>query len=340
MNKKLGVFLNNTENESDYIINYNNYKNLKKNFDDIIIIDLNNNYSLNLKKKIEKNKDIKQEHIIYHSKDFIEKIINIKEKITDYEIITFIEDKHIYISNLNDYFTHIMKSNYEFYCYTDSTESFYHMQLYIFSIKKNIINTFINTCTLFLKNRKNFDAISYKLNYLKHITELFINRSIFVKVAYLDNIVNKNILLIDNDFYYELFKNDILPIIDVNLLNKYMNNYNNNKLTFNEIPATFNIDVYRQYEDLQNLNEDELKKHFLAHGQFEGRKYKLNNYIQKDIMYKYLEKYNLLKYFDFPPNFDMYYYKKNNNDLKILNIYELKKHWFKFGVNEQRIISK
>ena len=340
MNKKLGVFLNNTENDRDYLINYNNYKNLKKNFDDIIVIDLNNNHSLNFKKKIEKNKDVKIEHIIFDSKDFIEKIISIKEKIIDYDIITFIEDKHIYVSNLNDYFTHINKSNYEFYCFTDSTESFYHMQLYIFSIKKSIVNIFINTCKLFLKNKKNFDNVTYKLNYLKHITELFINRSVFVKVAYLDNIVNKNILLIDNDFYYELFENDILPIIDINLLNKYMTNYNNNKLTFTEIPNSFNIDIYKQYEDLQNFNEEELKKHFLTHGQFEGRKYKLNNYIQKDIMYKCLEKNNLLKYFDFPPNFDMYYYKKNNNDLKLLNIYELKKHWFKFGVNEDRIISR
>ena len=340
MNKKLGVFLNNTENESNYLINYNNYKNLKKNFDYIIVIDLNNNYSLNLKKKIEKNKDIKNQHIICESKDFIEKIITIKEKIINYEIITFIEDKYIYTSKLNDYFTHVNKSNYDFYCLTDSTENFYHMQLYIFSIKKSIINIFINNCVLFLKNKKNLDATSYRLNYLKYITELFTNRSVFVKVAYLDNIVNKNILLVDNDFYYELVENNILPIIDVNLLNKYMINYNNNKLTFNEVPTLFNIDVYRQYEDLQNLNEDELKKHFLVHGQFEGRKYKLNNYIQKDIIYKCLEKNNLLKYFDFPPNFDMYYYKKNNNDLKLLNIYELKKHWFKFGINEERIISK
>jgi len=340
MNKKLGVFLNNTENECNYLINYNNYKNLKKNFDYIIVVDLNNNYSLNLKKKIEKNKGTKLEFIIDESKDFIEKIINIKDKIINYEIITFIEDKYIYTSKLNDYFTHVVKSNYDFYCLTDSTENFYHLQLYIFSIKKIITNIFINTCKLFLKSKKNFDTVSYKLNYLKHITELFINRSVFVKVAYLDNIVNKNILLIDNDFYYELIENKILPIIDVNLLNKYMNNYNNNKLTFTEIPNTFNIDVYRQYVDLQNLNEEDLKKHFLAHGQFEGRKYKLNNYIQKDIIYKCLEKNNLLKYFDFPPNFDMYYYKKNNDDLKLLNIYELKKHWFKFGVNEDRIISK
>ena len=339
MIKKLGVFLNNTENESNYLINYNNYKNLKKNFDNIIVIDLNNNYSLNLKKKIEKNKDAKNEHIICESKDFIEKIINIKEKIIDYEIITFIEDNYIYTSKLNDYFTHVVKSNYEFYCLTDSTENFYHMQLYIFSIKKSIINTFIDNSIIIFKYKNNFDDISYKLNYLKHITELFVNRSVFVKVAYLDNIVNKNILYVDNDFYYELLENDILPIIEVNLLNKYLNDYNNNKLTFTEIPTTFNIDIYKKYDDLQNLNDDELKKHFIAHGQFECRKYKLNNYIQKDTIYKCLEKNNLLKYFDLPPNFYMYYYKKNNNDLKLLNIYELKKHGFRFGINEERIIS-
>ena len=146
--------------------------------------------------------------------------------------------------------------------------------------------------------------------------------------------------MIDNDFYLELLKNEILPVIDVNLLNKYVNNYNNNKITFTEIPETFDIDIYRYYEDLQNFNEEDLKKHFLNHGQFECRKYKLNNFIQNDVIYKCLEKNNLLKYFDFPSNFDMYYYKNKNDDLKLLNMYQLKKHWFKFGVNENRIISK
>ena len=339
MNKKLGVFINNTENESDYLINYNNYKNLKKNFDNIIIIDLNNNFSLNLKKYIEKKKN-KCEYIICESKDFIQKIILIQDKIINYDIITFIQDNHIYLSNLNDYFTHINKLQYEFYCFTDSTENFYHMQLYIFSIKKNIINIFINNCALILNKKKNLDDASFKLYYLKHITELFINRSVFIKVAYLDIIYNKNILLIDNDFYLELLKNEILPVIDVNLLNKYVNNYNNNKITFTEIPETFDIDIYRYYEDLQNFNEEDLKKHFLNHGQFECRKYKLNNFIQNDVIYKCLEKNNLLKYFDFPSNFDMYYYKNKNDDLKLLNMYQLKKHWFKFGVNENRIISK
>jgi len=339
MTKKLGIFLNNTENESDYLINYSNYKNLRKNFDNIIVVDLNNNHSLNIKKNIEK-KNTPFEHIICESKDFIEKIINIKEKIIDYDIITFIQDKYIYVSNLNEYFTHISNSNYDFYSFTDSTENFYHLQLYIFSIKNNAINLFLDHTINYFKNKNNLDNISYKLNYLKTITDLFINRSVFIKVAYLDIIVNQNILLIDNDFYYELIENNLLPIIDINLLNKYMNNYNNNKLTFNEIPDDFNIDIYRQYEDLQKFNESELKKHFLEHGQFECRQYKLNNYIQKEIIYKCLEKNKLLKYFDFPSNFNMYYYKKYNDDLKLLNIIQLRKHWFKHGINENRVIKK
>lgn len=339
MNKKLGVFLNNTENESDYLINYSNYKNLKKNFDNIIIVDLNNNFSLNLKKNIEK-KNINCEHIICESKDFIEKIIYIKNKLINFDIVTFIQDKYIYVSNLNDYFLHINKSNYDFYSFTDSTENFYHLQLYIFSIKNDSIDLFLNHTINYLKNKKNLDEISYKLNYLKFITELFINRSVFIKIAYLDIMVNKNILLCDNDFYYELVKNNILPVININLINKYMNDYNNNKLTVNEIPESFNIDIYRQYDDIQNLNEVDLKKHFISHGQFECRQYKLNNYIQKDIIYNCLEKNKLLKYFDFPTNFNMYYYKKYNEDLKLLNMHQLKKHWFKFGINEDRIISK
>jgi len=338
MNKKLGVFLNNTKNESDYLINYSNYKNLRKNFDNIIIVDINNIFSLNLKKNIDrKNTDYK--HIICESNSFIEKIFNIKDLIIDYDIITFIQDKYIYVSNLNDYFSHIYKSNYDIYSMTDSNENFYHMQLYIFTIKKSIINKFIEETGIYIENKKNLDNISYILNYLKFITELFINRSVFIKVAYLDIIVNKNILLIDNDFYYELVKNNILPIIDINLLDKYLNNYINEKLTFNELPNTFNLDVYKQYEELKNFNDDELKKHFLAHGQFECRQYKLNKYIQKDIIYNCLEKNKLLKYFDFPTNFNMFYYKKCNEDLNLLNMQQLKKHWFKFGINEDRIIS-
>jgi len=49
---------------------------------------------------------------------------------------------------------------------------------------------------------------------------------------------------------------------------------------------------------------------------------------------------DLLKYFDFPNNFDLYLYKKYNKDIKTFNKIQLKKHWFEFGFNEDRIMNE
>ena len=52
MTKHLGIFLNNTESEVNYKINIINYNNLSSNFNDIIVIDLNTQYSNLLKNDI------------------------------------------------------------------------------------------------------------------------------------------------------------------------------------------------------------------------------------------------------------------------------------------------
>ena len=366
MSQKLGIFLNNTNDESNFLINYRNYKNIRNNFDFIFIIDIDNKFAIKLKNKInlllnkeneilmkqnKKNienpikiiaKENKIKFFTFESDDFIEKIIHLQNEIMDhdFENITFIQDHYIYVSNLENYFQHIQNSNYDFYCYTDSSELFYHLQLYIFTLKKNIFEKFINCCLNYFKNKKNYDPHSYILNFLKYVTEMFINRSVFVKVAYIDIIYDKNILLIDHNFYYELLENNILPVIDINLLNKYIKQYDNQKLTVKKIPSDFNTSIYKEYNDLKEMTEEDLKKHFLNHGQFECRKYKLNNYIQPFIIHKVLEKNNLLKYFDFPNNFDLYLYKKYNKDIKTFNKIQLKKHWFEFGFNEDRIMNE
>jgi hypothetical protein len=335
MSIKLGVFLNNTKNESDYLINYNNYENLKDNFDKIIIIDLDTKDSSKLKNSINNSNS---EFIIYNNESYMNKIIHMERKIQNDTIITFIQDKHIYVNSLSEYFRFILNSNYDFYSFTDSTEKFYHMQLYLFSIKKNLIDKFIKAIKII--NDNNEKSISYTDSFLKYITELFDNKAVFVKVAYLDINYDKNILLDDNDFYYELLEKDILPVINVDLLYKYLDKFNDQELIFNKIPDNFNIDIYRIYEDTQRLNEEELKKHFLENGQFECRKYNNKNHIQNNIIYDILKKNKLLKYFDFPDNFDLYYYKKNNKDLELLNIIKLKNHWFEFGINEDRSFSE
>jgi hypothetical protein len=81
------------------------------------------------------------------------------------------------------------------------------------------------------------------------------------------------------------------------------------------LPNLFNYDTYRELNyDLINLNNEELKEHYLNHGIYENRAY------IKSIPY----------------NFDIISYKKLNNDLINMNDEELKEHYINYGVRENR----
>ena len=117
MSNNLGIFLNNTNSEVKYNINIINYNNLKNNFKNIIIIDINNEYSEQLNSYI-KDDNEKNDYIIkiikyemdnkYLKNNFDDfegnKIMNITNdlKYLDYNYITFINDNYIYCENLKD----------------------------------------------------------------------------------------------------------------------------------------------------------------------------------------------------------------------------------------------
>ncbi len=61
-----------------------------------------------------------------------------------YESIFFINDSFIMLSPINYFINLSIKSESELYGYNDSTQSAYHYQSYLFSIKKNAIPKFIN----------------------------------------------------------------------------------------------------------------------------------------------------------------------------------------------------
>ena len=147
----------------------------------------------------------------------------------------------------------------------------------------------------------------------------------------------KNIYLVNNEYYYYLLSREILPIINVRFLDSLVNDFDNKEFVHKKIPLDFDIDVYRSYEDLKTFDDDFLKRHFLEHGQFECRKYKKSELILPQVLYDKLNKINLVKYFDFPENFDFFAYKEKNDDLKKLNKLDLKKHWINYGVYEDRL---
>ena len=154
MSKSLGIFLNNTNSEIKFKINLINYDNFISNFDHIIVIDTNNIYSENLKNMIILNKSIIIDKYEL-TNDFIENIevdINIEKILfalgnmnySEFNYITIINDNYLYYKNIIPYFNYIKDHNLDFYSISDSSEKIYHYQLYLFSIKSDCINKFIN----------------------------------------------------------------------------------------------------------------------------------------------------------------------------------------------------
>ena len=129
MSNNLGIFLNNTNSEVKYNTNIINYNNLKNNFQNIIIIDVNNKYSEKLNSYIKddnekSNYNIKiikyemDDKYLKNNFDDFEgnKIMNILNdlKYLDHNYITFINDNYICCENLIGYFVYVNNLKLEF----------------------------------------------------------------------------------------------------------------------------------------------------------------------------------------------------------------------------------
>ena len=331
--RHLGIFINDTNSEVKYKINLNNINKLKNNFNNIIIFDnkLEHSYILNnyikddpliykyLLANIGKdNNDINIEKLNYILKD-------ISGELFDY--ITIINDNYIYIDSLIEYFDYVKTHNLNFYSYTDSSENFYHHQLYLFTFQSSYLNKIINN----LENINQNDSL-YILN---NFTSIFKTKISYLKVAYLDNNYEQNLFLNDK-LYTFLLESNIVKVIYLNKINHIIDNYKND--VFVEIPKDFDIEVYKNHPDLKNYPNNVLLDHFLNNGQFEARNYKKEHHILPIHIYDSLLKCNdLIRFFDIPRDFDLYGYKEKNKDLVNLNRTEILIHYMKFGRSEGRI---
>jgi hypothetical protein len=306
----LGIFANHTNNIIKYNTCLNNISFLKKYLTNIVIVDSNNEkYAKKLHDDIKDDNKINNYFLIKNDMDYIKWIYaldNINYK--NYDYIVFINDSIIITESLEEYFYNLnnISNNINLYAFSDSIKHAYHYESYLFSINKNIINNFIN----FFNSKKNlvYDYESYFYNIELNIYQFLDdnnnntnNKDCFLKIdKSLSRKYNQYILKLSEIFnFHKNYKETI-----------YGNNFN-----------LFNCSFYKDnYDDIKNLNEDELFNHFITIGQFEGRKYDKkvktllpNNYI------KNLENIGLLYYFDIPESFDVYYYKKNNKKIEHLS---------------------
>ena len=342
MTEHLGIFLNNTNSFVKYKINLNNYLKLSNDFNKIIIVDIDNSYSHNLKNEIKMaNLNLNNTKLIEYilddslntNDDFYlikyKKTIKIlKESNVDTKYITFINDKYIYTDSINNYLNYIENHNLDFTSFLDSSYNTYHYDLFLFTIEVNQIDI-LNT----IMNDLNFQIIT--------VHENFNNKMPFLKIAYSYN--NYNLSIFDNDDLYKiLYTKNKLPIIKIDKLLFFKINYEYEYKIFNELPYNFDMDIYKNnIPELAGLNDNVIKQNFINQGQYLYKNYSKDNnymnYVLPEYLRESLYKNNLLNFFDVPYGFNVFKYKEKNHDLNIFNETDLIIHWLNYGYNENRL---
>ena len=330
----IGVFINNTNHKKKLEVNFHNIQLLCTHFDLFYVVDEENDYTEMLHNRVKEVKGFREFHRM--KGNMFQKINIITDKIKEesFDFCTIILDNYIYTANIDSYMNYVKNSNYEWVSFTDSTEVFYHVQVNLCSIHKNIFHVFDNIIKDFHVKEHDFHTIY--LEFLKEITNTFVKKGVYCKTAYIESVYKKNIYTSNNDHYYFLLEKDILPIIDIQLLDNINCEYDCQDFVFKKLPYDFDLNIYKLYPDLNKLEDEFLKTHFIEHGQFECRKYKEIEIILNTLLYNKLNKIKLIKYFDFPETFDFFKYKEKNADLRNLNKLELKRHWIEYGVYEDR----
>ena len=234
-------------------------------------------------------------------------------------------NNYIYLDSLEEYFKYVFKFKLDFYSYTDSSEHFYHYQLYLFSFIGKLKNKLIS----FLEE---YDNKNPKNNMLKDFTYIFDTKLPFLKTAFIESNYERNVFF--NEKYVEyLIKNKILKILNIDYINKVRKI--NKMINYVSIPDYFDIEIYRNHSDLKDYDDTFLVEHFLNNGQYESRDYKRDNYLLPIFIREFLLKCNnLIEFFDVPEDFMVYSYKEKNVDLQQMGYYELMNHYVDKGKSQ------
>ena len=338
--KILGIFANHTTTKIKYEVTLSNISLLKDNLTDIVIIDSTNEiYS---KKLYDFFKDKIQYHFLIKNDnyyDFGKWIYGLnmlgKSFYSKYDYILFINDSIIITDPLNNYFKYLNNVKSNLYAYNDSTQIKYHYQSYLFSVKSSIIPKFIKFFEDRRKDIINLESLIYNIEL--NMCDIDEYHDCFIKIGGEWN-KNKNIFWENEVLYEYLMTNDIFSIIKLKKIFDIQSEYKIKKYTKNDI-IDFDYNFYRYiHTDLKKIkNNSRLINHFIEHGQYEGRQY---NKIFDVVLPKYyrdkLEGIKLLYLFDVKYDFNIYFYKMYNKDIKDVSLKDALFHYIIYGFEEGR----
>lgn len=129
----------------------------------------------------------------------------------DYDYIILTNDSFTIHSSINHFFNLTSKYNVELYGYNDSTQVRNHYQSYLFSLRKDAVQTFINKVSnpkLQIQNK--IDVIN---NFEIVMTDWFSKTKCFLKIANWND--GGNIFFTNDIFYIPLKKCGLLPFTKI-----------------------------------------------------------------------------------------------------------------------------
>lgn len=312
----------------------NNINKIYKNIKFFSIIDSKEAvFSNNLKNFFNKDKKLAIHEIISNNNllDYGKWVYILKKFVLKYNInfdyILLLNDSILLTDDIDDYFNSLIKTNANLYAYNDSTQlGIYHYQSYLFSIHRDVKLNFVN----FIDSKKNIRTYDELIQNVElKICSIVRNHDCFIKIGNKKNNYGKNLIWHNEQLYKSLLTSYKYKIIKIKKILEYYEKFN---YSFDKF-INFNENYYRnRYGDLKNI--DNLKIHFKDFGFKEGRRCSkeivsfLPNYYRS-----VLKKINILNIFDVPDDFDIYFYKRNNDYIKDLDNKECMIHYLEYGVH-------
>jgi hypothetical protein len=136
------------------------------------------------------------------------------ENLSEYPFIVLTNDSYIIHKPICYFYNLTVKRDVELYGFNDSTQTNYHYQSYLFSLKKEVINDFINIVESKtpLLNGSSLDVIE---KFELKLTEHFSNCDCFLKIGNEDYHKTKNIFFENDIFYGLLMRRGLLPFTKI-----------------------------------------------------------------------------------------------------------------------------
>jgi hypothetical protein len=132
---------------------------------------------------------------------------------SNYDYIIFTNDSYTIHKPMHHFYNLTSKMNVELYGYNDSTEGKYHYQSYLFSIRKDAIQKFIDNVESKIHHIGGWkDVVA---NYEINLVDWFQEKDCFLKIGNEFYNKRKNIFIRNDYFYSKLFSNRLLPFTKI-----------------------------------------------------------------------------------------------------------------------------